>query len=271
MDRTLFTPPMIETFRACRRAYKFAFLSGDRAAVQTSLSSLCKRFVLKALAEIHRCRLNNVPQVQKFLGQHWPSQRIATNDDPAAQERCIQMFRFVYRLLTRYIMCPYKPEGAEMGAVNLKMRARVPHSKVYLEDTFDLILWHPDKKQLELVDFHLHALKPFDPAWPAPSLLVRHFLAQRLKARWPFESLLFTFCRLQVDNMSIASIELADSLVSLHWPELMRTIEEMNAEQEFAAHRSQLCKRCDFLSECLSMEQSDGVVPAEPTTVSRSA
>ena len=261
MDRTLFTAPMIETFRACKRAYKLAFvdrLEGGSA----STSWLCKRFILKALTEVHRCRLNNLPQVQKYLGQHWPAQKMATDGDPTAQERCIQMFRFVYRVLSSYVMRPYKPEGAEVGAVSLKMRARVPHKKVYLEDTFDLVLWHPDKRQLELVDFHLHPLKPFDPAWPAPSLLVRHFLAQRLKMRWPFESLIFTFCRLQTDSMSIASLELSDGVMAVHWPELLSTIDQMNAENDFPAHQTDLCKRCGFFSRCWAQQAGDVTMTA---------
>lgn len=266
MDRTLFTPPMIETFRTCKRAYRFAFLEKANAPAKTSLSTLCKRFVLKALVEIHRCRLTNLPQVQKYLGQHWPAQKLALQDDAAAQEKCIQMFRFVYRLLTNYITHPYAPHGSEVAAVSLKMRARVPHTKVYLEDTFDLVLWHPDKRQLELVDFHLHPLKPFDPAWPAPSLLVRHFLAQRLKARWPFETVSFTFCRLQLESISVASVELSDSLAALHWPELMRTIQQMNDEREFAPHESSLCKRCSFLTECLAMGQSGDLSAASEST-----
>src|SRR6185437_10389882 len=196
MDRTLFTPPMIETFRVCRRAYQLAFHSKQGTAGEpTRLSTLCKRFLLKALAEINRSRIHTLPQVQKYLGQNWPADRLVSQDDSDAQEKTIQAFRFVYRILMHYIKAPYKPQGSEVAAVSLKVRARVVHSKAYLEDSFDLILWHPEKRILELVDFHLQPLKPFDPAWPAATLLIRHFLAQRLRGRWPFDKLVFTFCQ----------------------------------------------------------------------------
>ena len=106
-----------------------------------------------------------MPAVQKYLGQNWPSEKLAAEDDLQGQERSIQAFRFVYRILRNYISNPYKPKGSEVCGVSLKVRARVPHSKAYLEDTFDLILWHPERRTLELVDFHLSPLKPFDPAW----------------------------------------------------------------------------------------------------------
>jgi hypothetical protein len=254
MDRTLFTPPMIETFRVCRRAYQLAFLSGREPSKEPlRLSTLCKRFLLRALCEINRARLTNMAQVQKYLGQNWPAEKLAAEDDAQAQERSIQAFRFVYRILGHYISNPYKPKGSEVAAVSLKVRARISQSKAYLEDTFDLILWHPETRTLELVDFHLSPLKPFDPAWPASTLMIRHFLAQRLKVRWPFEKLVLTFCQLHSDGLTPVTIELDEAVVRLHWPEVLKTIDEMKSEEEFAPHRSAMCKRCHFLSTCLAM------------------
>jgi hypothetical protein len=272
MDRTLFTPPMIETFRVCRRAYQMAFLAGRQPNKEPiRLSTLCKRFLLRALSEINRARITSMPAVQKYLGQNWPSEKLAAEDDLQGQERSIQAFRFVYRILSNYIANPYKPKGAEVCGVSLKVRARVPHTKAYLEDTFDLILWHPERRTLELVDFHLSPLKPFDPAWPAPTLLVRHFLAQRLKVRWPFEKLVFTFCQLHTDGLTPISIELDEAVTRLHWPELLKTINDMKSEEEFAPHRSAMCKRCHFLTECLAMGPKQEKPDVGDNSVSMSA
>lgn len=264
MDRTLFTPPMIETFRVCRRAYQLAFLGGRQSPERIKLSTVCKRFLLKAVSDIHKGRLSNLPQVQKYLGQHWPADRLVVEgDDITAQEQSIQAFRFVYRVLTNYIAKPYRPKGGEPGGVSLKVRARVPHSKVYLEDTFDLILWHPEKRHLELVDFHLHPLKQLDPSWPPPSLLVRYFLAQRLRQRWPFDKLVMTYCQLQPDGANPVSIEVDDAMFRLHWPELLKTINQMKDPEDYAPHRNEMCRRCQFLTQCLSMGGANDASPTD--------
>jgi hypothetical protein len=254
MDRTLFTPPMIETFRVCRRAYQMAFLGGRQGPEKVKLQTVCKRFLLRALSEIHKGRIQNLPQVQKYLGQHWPAERlIFDGDDLRGQEQGIQAFRFVYRVLTNYISDPYRPKGGEPAGISLKVRARVPHSKVYLEDTFDLIIWHPEKRVLELVDFHLSPLKPYDPAWPASALMVRYFLAQRLRQRWPFDKLVMTYCQLHSDGLTPVPIEIDDAIFRLHWPELLKTINQMKDPQDYAPHRNPMCRRCQFLTECVAM------------------
>lgn len=255
MDRTLFSSPMIETFRVCRRAYQFAF--GSTPVDKVRLSTLCKRFLLRALTDIHRGRIRNLPQVQKYLGQHWPTEKFASEGDADQQEKAVQAFRFVYRVLTRYVAHPYKPKGSEIAAVSLKVRARVPHVKVYLEETLDLVLWHPEKATLEIIDFHLHPLKPLDPAWPAPSLLVRYYLAERLKARWPFRRLVFTFVRLQTEANSAHTVEIEEPVFRLHWTEVIKTLEEMKNPTDYAPHQSPMCKRCQFLTECIAMDQKE--------------
>src|SRR5688572_16594175 len=127
MDRTLFTPPMIETFRVCRRAYQWAFCgSQESKSERTKVSTLCKRFMLRAIADINRQRVRDMHGVQKFLWQHWPAQEFTGGSDPVAQERVIDAFRFAYRALTAYVQRPYRPEGAAVAAVNLKVRARIP-------------------------------------------------------------------------------------------------------------------------------------------------
>lgn len=246
MDRTLLTPPMIETFRVCRRAYQMAFLKPEERSEPTS--SICKRFLLKALAEINRGRISTVNQVQKFMGQHWPVDKIGPDEG-------VKAFLFVYKCLIHYVNAPYRPEGAQIVGVSLKVRARIPHDRVYLEDTFDLILWYPREKKLEFVDFHVNPLKPFNPAWPSASIQVRQFLAERLHCRWPFEQLVMTFARLGPGGITPASFTLDDSLYRLHWPELVKTVDEMKDPSDFAPHRNQLCARCEFLTKCTAMGQ----------------
>lgn len=252
MDRTLLTPPMIETFRVCRRAYQLAFLRSSERVEPSS--SIYKRFMLKALAEINRGRITTVNQVQKFMGQHWPVEKIGP-------EEGVKAFLFVYKALTNYVANPYKPEGAQIVGVSLKVRARIPHNRVYLEDTFDLILWYPSERKLEFVDFHVNPLKPFNQAWPTPSILVKQFLAERLQCRWPFEQLAMTFGRLGPNGVMPATFTLDDGLYRLHLPELLKTIEEMKDPEDFSPHRSQLCTRCEFLAKCTAMGEFDPPAP----------
>lgn len=255
MDRTLFTPPMIETFRVCRRAYQMAFVKPGAERITTS--GLCKRFLIKALGEINRGRIVSIHQAQKFLGQHWPADRFQVGVTDDVQHETIQAFRFVYRALTNYVGKPYKPEGSAVGAVNLRVRARIPHTRVYLEDSFDLILWHPTQRRLELVDFHLHSLKPTDPSWPSASLLVKHFLAERLRTRWPFEKLTITFCQIKAESLVTTSLDIDEGVYRLHWPALLNTLEQMKDPEDFAPHRSDACKKCHFLVECMAMGADD--------------
>lgn len=259
MDRTLFTPPMIETFRVCRRAYRLAYTQGGEAENARS-SAICKKFILKALAEINRGRIVTVNQVQKFLGQHWPVEKIR-------QEDCVKAFLFAYKTLTNYVVKRYRPDGAEVAAVNLKVRARLTNDRVYLEDTFDLVLWHRGERRLEFVDYHLHPLKSFDQSWPSPSILVKHFLAERLRSRFPFEKLTLTFCRVSPQGFTTTSLQLDEAICRAHWPQVLETIEEMKqAEHEVSAvAQACLCKRC----ACLSRTQPR--VVEEPRPVSRTA
>ncbi|MBY0359267.1 MAG: hypothetical protein K2W82_14800 [Candidatus Obscuribacterales bacterium] len=253
MDRTLFTPAMIETFRVCKRAYELAFVRPRTGSERIKLSTVCKRFLLKAFAEVNRGKLTSVNEAQKYIGQHWSALKIGPDAPEELQTKSIQAFRFAYRALTTYVNKPYKPAGSENVGVSVKLRARIPHSNVYLEDTFDMILWHPQEKVLEVVDFHLNPLKPFDPAWPSPSLLVRQFLLEKLRTRLPFEKIKMTFIQIQSQGMLASSCDLDGAVFRLHWPEIINTVEAMKNPADYEPHRSELCKRCDFLSECLSM------------------
>src|SRR5688572_15773063 len=220
MDKTLFTPAMIETFQVCRRAYQLAFeMVRDRPEAPTP-GGVCKRFLLKGLAEINRGRLCTVNQVQKFTGTHWPSDKLKADE-------AVKAFLFAYKTLTNYVGKPYRPEGSLLAGVGLKVRARIPHNRVYLEDSFDLILWYPQERRLEFVDFHINPLKPFDEAWPPASILVKQFLAERLQCRWPFDKLSMTFCRVGTQGYTTNTIDLDEKLYRLHWTQLLKTVEEM--------------------------------------------
>ncbi|MBX9687889.1 MAG: hypothetical protein K2X27_14380 [Candidatus Obscuribacterales bacterium] len=247
MDRTLFTPAMIETFRACKRAYELAYIkSGESAA--SKLSTLCKRFLLKAIAEVNRGKIKSISESQRFIGQHWNSLKIDNNAPEDLQTKSIQAFRFAYRALTSYVSKPYRPSGSEIVAVNTTMRARVPHAGVYLEDVFDMILWHPEEKILEIVDYHLNPLKNFDAAWPAPSILIKQFLCEKLRSRLPFELIRLTFIQIQSQGQQLRSIDLDESVYRLHWPEICESLNEMKSAKEFPPHSGELCKRCNALS-----------------------
>lgn len=243
MDRTLFTPPMIETFRVCRRAYQLAFFQTSESQEGKSAGAVCKRFILKALAEVNRGRLTTVHHIQKFLGLHWPADNIN-------QEECVKAFLFTYKTLINYVCRPYRPEGAQVVGVALKVRARIPHDRAYVEDTLDLIVWHPKERRLELVDFHIHPLKALDEAWPSTSLLVKQFLADRLRVRWPFEKLTFTFCRVSPQGFTTASVAADEVLYRAHWPSVVATIEEMKSFESSRSHLAPacLCQRCAALA-----------------------
>lgn len=251
MDRTLFTPAMIETFRVCKRAYELAFVRPKSGTEKIKLSTVCKRFLLKAFAEVNRGRLTTVNEAQRYIGQHWA--KLGSEQPEEMHAKSIQAFRFAYRALTSYVNKPYRPAGSEIIGVNVKLRARVPHSRVYLEDVFDMILWHPQEKVIEIVDYHLNPIKSFDPAWPSPSLLIKQFLSEKLRSRLPFEKIKMTFIQIQSKGLLASSCVLEESVFRLHWPEIINTLEAMKNPDDYAPHRSELCKRCDFLSECMSM------------------
>lgn len=249
MDRTLFTPAMIETFKVCKRAYEYAFVK-PRAAGNPKLSTVVKRFLLRAFAEVNRGRITSVQEAQRYIGQQWSA--IKGSETDGTSHESILAFRFAYKALTQYATRPYKPGGAEVVAVNMKMRARIPGSRVYLEDVFDLVLWHPQQQMLEVVDFHLKPIKPLDPAWPDTQVLIKHFLVAKLRTRYAFGRARYTFGHIQSQRVQLQSMELDESVFQIHWQELVKTIEEMKSPAQYPPEPSDICKRCEFSSPCLS-------------------
>ncbi len=246
MSNTLFTPAMIDTFRNCRRAYDMAFGPSHSPVTSNSISSICKPFLLKAIANINQGNITNVTQIQKFMGEHWPSDQLKQND-------AVRAFLFVYKSLISYLSHPYRPHGGISIGINKKARSRVPHIKVYLEDTFDFMLWYPGKAKLELIDYHLQPLKSFDPSWPSAGILVKQFLSGRLKEKWPFKKLALTFCQISPQGIKPYSLNLEESIYNAHWPDLLQTLEEMKAPVDYAPNPGDLCERCRCATQCEAM------------------
>ena len=261
MDRTLFTPAMLETFRACKRAYKLAFQNQSGESGRVSPSAICKRFVLRGLADVNRGKVTNPSQVQKFMGQHWPLDKL--HDQPGGKDSATRAFLYAYKTLLRYVANPYKPKGAEVVAVATKVRARVPGQRLYLEDVFDLILWYPEEKRLELVIFHLKTLRKSDPSWPTPATLVRQHLAERLKVRWPYEKLTLTMAKVGPSESKDVSINLEDSLYRIHWPEIVKNLEEMKDLGDVEEHGPEFadkpCAYCKTMESKIAAEQVNSV------------
>jgi hypothetical protein len=243
---------MVETFRVCKRAYELAFSKYVIGATASSASSICKRFILKGIAEINRGRFTNVNQVQKFMGQHWPVDKV--DEYFCDKENNTKAFLFAYKTLSHYVNNPYKPSGAQIVAVALKLRARVAHLRVYVEDTVDLVLWYPERRLLEFVDFQTHP-------WPSAEMLFKQHLAERLKMRWPFERLVMTTCRVGKNEIDTAAVNLDDSSTSrLHWQELLKTLEEMKQppakeSQPCSASKTEDCRYCSALVPVLQVSE----------------
>lgn len=252
MERTLFSPSMLEAFRACKRAYFLAFLQDGAERARARESNVCKRFILKGLAEINRGRISGVPQIQKFMGQHWPLDKIKSEP---GNDTATRAFLFAYKTMVRYAASPYKPAGAELAGVNIKVRSRIQAERIYLEDVFDMVLWHPNEKRLELVVFHLRPAREEDPAWPSPSTLVRQNLAERLKVRFPFETLTLTLLRTGPQDIKVNSRDLPESMYRLHWPDIVKRLNEMRELSELPeppVHEGEDCQHCRY---CEALER----------------
>jgi hypothetical protein len=245
---------MIETFRTCRHAYDLAFLKGEFESPER-LSVVCKHFILRALAQVHKGKITNISQMQKYLGQNWPADKVSevTQDKDSAA----RAFLFVYKTLLRYVINPSIPTGARVVGAALKVRARVPHVRVYVEDTLDLVLWYPDKLKIEFVDFQIQAPKAIDPAWPSAELLVKKFLAERLQTRWPFEKLSISSQRVGIDDFAPLKTHLKETTYRLHWLELVKNLEqmkefEMSDPKDYGTHPQGNCVHCEILRSRLS-------------------
>jgi hypothetical protein len=264
MHRTLFSPTMIETFRACDRAYQLAFMNEATGLAHERLGVICKQFILRAVAQINRGKLRTASEVQKYMGQYWPSDKL--NGSYYDKDAIAKAFFFVYKTLLRYVASPYTPAGATAVGSALKVRARVPHVRVYIEDTLDLVLWYPETAKLELVDFQIQPIKAFDPAWPTSSVLIKKFLAEKLQTRWPFEELAITRQRIGTEDFASVSLNIEETTYRLHWDELVKNLEQMRelensggSSQILAKHEN--CRYCQILQSRVSDDnmQSPGL------------
>jgi hypothetical protein len=259
---------MIETFRTCRQAYDLAFIQGAAEKSPERLAVICKHFILRALAQINKGKITSVTQVQKYMGQHWPLEAVTAV--VREKDQATRAFLHVYKTLLHYVDHPYKPEGAMVVGAALKVRARIPHVRVYVEDTLDLVLWYPDKRQLEFVDFQIQQPKAFDPSWPSAELLVKKFLADRLKTRWPFERLAITSQRVGASEYAPVNLTIEETIYRLHWRELVKDVEQMkefetSEYKDYAGHPQGNCRHCQ------SLEGRSGQVCLEKVDISLSA
>ena len=260
MDRTLFFPFMLDTYKACRRAYKLAqkkFSSRNQAGSNSrSLSSICKQFVRKGVSEINRGKIRNNNQLQLFIGQHWPVEELEKHG--FSQDQIARSFLYVYKTLLYYVRCPYIPEDAEVVASGQKVRAKVHQARVYIEDTIELILWYPEKQHLEIVDFRLQLPQKVLLKQPRPSHLARHFLANKLKIRWPFKTLSITTIKLTPKGMYSNEIELLEDTFNNNWDDIVRDLQDMktpssNEEEEGEEPH----KRSDNCSFCMALDNDN--------------
>jgi len=260
MQRTLYTPTMIDTFRACKKAYTLAFLQNSLET--ESLSFICKQFLLRVLSQINKGKITTVSQLQKYMGQYWPAHQLDSKSD---REAVTKAFLFVYKTLLRYLAKPYRPAGGRIVGVALNIRARVPNAKVYVEDTFDLILWFQNEQRLEFVDFTMQSLKNFDPAWPGTTILVKKYLAEKLKTRWPYKKLSVRFERLGLQDYPAVIANPEESIYRLHWTERVKNLEEMQAlENEEMGNKPfrdslwqphEKCRHCETIMARLKKQQ----------------
>jgi hypothetical protein len=260
MHRTLYSTTMIETFRACKRAYALTFL--ENSPEPESLSFICKQFLLRAVAQINRGKITTISQMQKYIGQYWPAERLGNK---YSREAVTKAFLSVYKTSLHYLAKPYRPAGSRIVGVALSVRARVPHVQVYIEDTFDLILWYPAEKKLELVDFSAQPLKAADPSWPCTALLVKKYLAEKLQTRWPYKRLAINSQRLGLQDYAPDFASLDESINRLHWPEVIKDLEQMkvleNKEFEDVELRQlvqrphEKCRHCQIISSRLHKYQ----------------
>lgn len=248
MDRTLFSPSMIDTYRACQKAYETALTAYSSPSGQRSVSSICRQFIRKGIAEINRGKVSNPNEVQTFMGKHWPLEQIEASG--ADSDSVARAFLYCYKALMTYARHPYRPAGAEVVSVALRARSRVAHVRVYLEDTFDLILWYPQKRHLEIVEYDLRNKKYFSSAWPTVSALVKRFLCERLRVRWPFDSISLTTVRINTQSVSSSNMVIDDSIFKVHFEEIVKDLESMKCPQERSKHGpDDNCKYCKTLSE----------------------
>lgn len=254
MDRTLFSPAMVDTFRSCRKAYQMAFETFSTSRTPKSLQALCRQFLRRGLAEINRGRVTNINQVQIFLGQYWPLEKLERLNP--SHDQLARAFLYSYKTLHGYVRKPYLPGSSEVVAVALRVRARVPESRVYVEDTFDMVLWNPHTKHLELVEFQTRPIRHFNPLEPPASVLMKQFLCERLKVRWAFESLAITTIKVGPLGMQRNKVLLDTSVFAGQWQSVVADLTRMKEGVEAEPHKpGENCKYCDTLRENMVREK----------------
>ncbi len=247
MDRTLFSPSMIDVFRGCPLAFSQAFKRyTESGGGGSSLSSLTKSFVKRGLAEINRSQVTTVNQVQVFVGQRWPLEKLEKQGING--DKVVRAFLFGYKTLYSYVRQPYRPTGAEVAAVSLKVRGRAATARVYLEDTFDLVLWYPVERHLEIVDFQIKVSKASPRKENCGSMVARHFLIKKLQTRWPYLSVSSTTVSLSETGKTIVRIPLNDEVLEREWQEIENDLGLMKVEREIPPHSVRdECDYCDAL------------------------
>ncbi len=255
MDRTLFSPTMLDAYQACKRAYFLAFHQDGAEQARASAANICKRFILRGLSEINKGHLTSATQVQKFMGQYWPIDKL--NRDPQTADAATRAFLFAYKTLLNYQAHPYLPDGAEIAAVSLKVRSRVQNERVYLEEAFDLVLWYPREQKLELVIFNLKPVRAVDPAWPSPGLLVKQHLAERLKVRFNYKQLVLTNIKVGPQESKVSAREMSETAYRLHWAEIIKNLSEMKELVDMPVHEDPQinnggCSYCQAIESRLS-------------------
>lgn len=261
MDKTLFLPSMIEAFSLCKRSYIASMKSFENRAQRvtgnsnTQGISLLKQFVKKGIAEINRHRVTSSHQVQAFTGEYWPLEQMEKQN--LNQDQTTRLFLYSYKLLMSYVRKPYKPQGAQVALVGQKLRAKVPGAKVYLEDTFDLVLWYPDTRTIEIVDFRLRPSSIANLNSASAYILARQFLADKLKSRMHFQNLVMTTCMMGQNSMQVESIKVEDS--NLHsesnWQMIVDSLLEMKSPDFSMASNLDSIPPCDRPG-CIHCSQS---------------
>ncbi len=261
MDKTLFLPAMIEAFSLCRRSYlssmkNYQGKGFSKDSKKSSGLSLFKLFVKKGIAEINRGKVINSNQVQIFSGEYWPLEEMEKQN--FSQDQTTRLFLYSYKLLMSYVKKPFRPQGSQIAAVGQKIRAKVPGAKVYLEDTFDLILWYPETKTVEIVDFRLKQSSIANLRSARSYILSRQYLADKLKSRLSFENLVMTTCLMNQNSMQTESITVdQDELNGEAWASVIEDLIQMKSPNFSGSGDLSLIAPCTR-NQCVYCNQSAG-------------
>lgn len=268
MDKTLFLPSMIEAFNLCRRSYFSSMKSfggkheHSKEAANSQGLSLLKKFVKRGIAQINRGKVSNSNHVQTFSGEHWPLDEMEKQN--FNEDQTTRLFLYSYKMLMSYVKNPYRPPGAHVVCVGQKLRVKVPGAKVYLEDTFDLVLWYPESRTAEIVDFRLRPSNIANLHSAGSYMLARQFLAEKLSSRLPFQKLVMTTCLLGQNSMQVESISVNQDALEQEgaWSSIVQNLVEMKSPQfSGSGDLSSIppCSRtsCIYCSENANRDETD--------------